>query len=419
MIDEDHRSLAQRLDLFHFQEEAPGMAFWHPNGLILYRILEQLAREELDVAGYSEVRTPQILRRPVWEASGHWQHFEQGMFRVLDQKLDAAVKPVSCPGHVYIAERRHPSYRDLPIRLAEFGVVHRDEPSGTLQGLLRLRQFTQDDGHVFCAFEQALDEVERFCRSVPPFYARFGFDSLELSLATRPADRAGDEALWDRSEAALEEVLKRLGWAHSVQPGGGAFYGPKLEFVLSDRLGRKWQCGTIQFDLVMPERFDLGFVDRGGERRRAVMLHRALYGSLERFLGVLLEHHGQALPAWLSPEQARILPVGEPHAAFAREVQAALRERGVRVGVDDRNESLSRRILDLHQALVPFALVVGNKEVAERSVALRSKPERSVALRSKGEQRGLGLDAALGELVAACRIPPRSAGQAALGHLAE
>ena len=404
MNDDDHRNLGQRLDLFHFQEEAPGMAFWHPNGLLVYRLLEQLAREELDDAGYAEVRTPQILRRPVWEASGHWQHFAEGMFRVHDQKLDAAIKPVSCPGHVYIAERKQPSYRDLPIRLAEFGVVHRDEPSGTLQGLLRLRQFTQDDGHVFCTFEQALDEVERFCRSVPPFYARFGFPSLELSFATRPADRAGDEALWDRAEAALADVLGRLGWPHAVQPGGGAFYGPKLEFVLQDRLGRRWQCGTIQFDLVMPERFDLGFIDKDGERKRPVMLHRALYGSLERFLGVLLEHHGQALPPWLAPEQVRILPVGEQQAAYAREVHAAARARGLRAHVDERNESLSRRILDRHQALVPFVLVVGRKEVAERSATLRAKDD----------QRQLGLDAALDELARACVIPPRGAAAGAV-----
>jgi threonyl-tRNA synthetase len=395
MIDDDHRSLAQRLDLFHFQEEAPGMVFWHKNGLILHRLLEEAARRELDREGYAEVRTPQILRRPVWEASGHWQHFEAGMFRVQDQKLDAAVKPVSCPGHVYIAERMHASYRDLPIRLAEFGVVHRDEPSGTLQGLLRLRQFTQDDGHIFCTFEQALDEVERFCRSLPPFYARFGFEQLGFSFATRPAQRAGDERLWDRAEAALGAVLERLGWPCRRQPGAGAFYGPKLEFVLKDRLGREWQCGTIQFDLVMPERFELGYIDRGGERERLVMLHRALYGSLERFLGILLEHHGAALPAWFAPEQFRVLPVASEHEPWAREVESRARAAGLRGSLDPSNQSLSRRIAEAHQAAVPFALVVGKKEVSERSVALRSRDG----------QRPLALEMALAELVRSCQPP--------------
>jgi threonyl-tRNA synthetase len=397
MMDDDHRSLAQRLDLFHFQEDAPGMVFWHPNGFVLYRLLERAAREELERHDYAEVRTPQILRRPVWEASGHWQHFAEGMFRVLDQKLEAAVKPVSCPGHVFIADRKRPSYRDLPIRLAEFGVVHRDEPSGTLQGLLRLRQFTQDDGHVFCTFEQALDEVERFCRSVPPFYAQFGFVELGLSLATRPAERAGDEALWDRAEAALHEVLRRLDWPYRLEPGGGAFYGPKLEFVLKDRLGRAWQCGTIQFDLVMPERFDLSYVESDGSRQRVVMLHRALYGSLERFLGILLEQHGAALPAWLAPEQVRVLPVSEDQLEWAKQVAQALRGAGLRVAIDARAESLSRRIAECHAAAVPFTAIVGNRELAERAVALRSK----------SGQRSLALDSAVEEVARACRAPER------------
>jgi len=261
MLDDgDHRNLAQRLDLFHFREEAPGMVFWHRNGLVLYRLLEDAARGHFERAGYAEVKTPQILRRSAWEASGHWEHFGPGMFQISDQEHEAAVKPVSCPGHLCLAERAHPSYRDLPLRLAEFGVVHRDEPGGTLHGLLRLRQFTQDDGHVFCSQDQAADEVERFCRSVPPFYRAFGFDDVGVVLSTRPEGRAGDEAAWDSAEGALRAVLDRLGWACSVQEGGGAFYGPKIEFSLTDRLGRSWQCGTIQFDLVMPARFGLRYV---------------------------------------------------------------------------------------------------------------------------------------------------------------
>lgn len=396
MLDEnDHRSLGQRLDLFHFQEEAPGMAFWHPNGYLLYRLLEDAVRSELVHSRYAEVRTPELLRRAVWEASGHFQHFPGGMFKLEDQSQEAALKPVSCPGHVYIAERRAPSYRDLPLRFAEFGTVHRDEPSGTLHGLLRLRQFTQDDGHVFCTPEQAPDEVERFCRSVPPFYAKFGFPELDLVLSTRPAERAGDDASWDRAEAALFEVVNRLGWKHSVQPGGGAFYGPKLEFVLRDRLGREWQCGTIQFDLVMPRRFELRYVDRHGGRSDLVMLHRALYGSLERFLGVLLEHHGAALPEWLAPEQLRLVPVKEDALPFVEELEGRFREAGLRVSVDARGESLARRIAEAHEAAVPFVGVVGAREVADRSVALRSRDG----------QRSLPIDQALSELAAKAANP--------------
>jgi threonyl-tRNA synthetase len=396
MLDEnDHRSLGQRLDLFHFQEEAPGMAFWHPNGFLLYRLLEDAVRFELAQACYAEVRTPQLLRRAVWDASGHWQHFSGAMFKLEDQSQAAALKPVSCPGHVYIAERRAPSYRDLPLRFAEFGSVHRDEPSGTLHGLMRLRQFTQDDGHVFCTREQAADEVERFCRSIPPFYARFGFPKLDLVLSTRPADRAGDDASWDRAEAALIEVVKRLGWEHSLAAGGGAFYGPKLEFVLKDRLGRQWQCGTIQFDLVMPRRFELRYVDRHGGRSELVMLHRAIYGSLERFLGVLLEHHGAALPEWLAPEQLRLLPLKTAELPFAEELERRFREAGLRVSLDRRTESLARRIAEAHEAAVPFVGVVGGREVSERSLALRARDG----------QRSLPVDRAIAELAARTANP--------------
>lgn len=379
MLEEnDHRKIAQRLDLLHLQEEAPGMVFWHPRGLVVYRLLEHAARAHCQAQGYLEVKTPQILRKPIWQASGHWQHFGAGMFRVEDEKQEAAVKPVSCPGHIQIVNSRPPSYRELPIRLSELGVVHRDEPSGTLHGLLRLRQFTQDDGHVFCTDEQAEAEVERFCRALPKFYAAFGFDRISLALSTRPNDRAGSDAQWDRAEAALEAVLKRIGVPYALQPGAGAFYGPKLELLLRDRAGREWQCGTIQFDLVMPERFDVRYVDASGERKRAVMLHRALYGSLERFLGILLEHYGAALPAWLAPEQVVIIPVAEPHAAWAHEVAAAFRGEALRVRVDAREESLARRIAEAHHAAVPFVAVVGAREAAARSVAMRCGQEQHV-----------------------------------------
>ena len=378
MEDNDHRKIAQRLDLLHLHEDAPGMVFWHPRGLVLYRLLEHAARACCEAQGYLEVKTPQILRKPIWQASGHWQHFGHGMFRVEDQSVEAAVKPVSCPGHIQIVNNRLPSYRELPIRLAELGVVHRDEPSGTLHGLLRLRQFTQDDGHVFCTDDQAEAEVERFCRALPKFYAAFGFDQLSIALSTRPAERAGSDAQWDRAESALAAVLKRLDVPYALQPGAGAFYGPKLELLLADRAGRQWQCGTIQFDLVMPERFDVRYVDASGERKRAVMLHRALYGSLERFLGMLLEHYGAALPAWLAPEQVVVIPVAEAHGAWAREVSGALAAVGLRARRDAREESLARRIAEAHQAAVPFVVVVGARELAAGTIAMRAGNEQHV-----------------------------------------
>lgn len=390
--DHDHRKLAQRLDLFHFQEEAPGMVFWHPKGLCLYRLLEDAAREQLVAHGYAEVKTPQLIRRPIWEASGHWEHFQAGMFRVQDEAWDAAIKPVSCPGHIQIVDRRAPSYRELPIRLSEFGIVHRDEPSGTLHGLMRLRQFTQDDGHVFCSEDQAEIEVERFCRAVGPFYARFGFDRLSVALSTRPEDRAGDDREWDRAEAALERVLGRVGEPFELQPGAGAFYGPKLEFSLQDRAGRAWQCATIQYDLVMPRRFDLRYVDKAGERQPLMMLHRALYGSLERFLGILLEHHGALLPAWLAPIQVAILPVAAEHARWAAQVKQRLCAAGLRVRLDDASESLGRRVAEAHHDGVPLVAVVGTREVESGGVMLRDP----------AGQRPLGLDAAIDWLTQRC-----------------
>lgn len=369
----DHRSLGKRLELFHFQEEAPGMAFWHPNGRLLYRLLEDFARRHVQASGYREVSTPQILRKSVWEKSGHWDHFRDAMFEVLDQGIEAAVKPVSCPGHIQILQSKRISHRDLPVRLAEFGLVHRDEQKGALHGLLRLRQFTQDDGHIFCRPDQAEEEVERFCRSVPPFYAAFGFTDLAVAFSTRPADRAGGDAGWDESEGALKAVLTKLCIPHSVQPGSGAFYGPKLEFILKDRQGREWQCGTIQFDLVMPVSFGLHYFDVEGVKRPLVLLHRAMYGSLERFLGVLLEHHGPFLPPWLAPMQARLLPVAERHGPWADLVLAALRENGVRCDSAGPEETLAKRIALAQQDAVPYVAVVGDREVAAGMVSIRSR----------------------------------------------
>ncbi|MEZ4382606.1 MAG: threonine--tRNA ligase [Nannocystaceae bacterium] len=393
---DDHRSLGRRLDLFHFREHAPGMVFWHPDGFDLHRRLQGAARAMLRAQGYREVATPQLLRAPVWEASGHWSHFAGGMIKVAGDGPPAALKPVSCPGHLYIFDRRAPSYRDLPLRLAEFGVVHRDEPSGTLHGLLRLRQFTQDDGHILCERpSQAEAEIERFCAALPRFYRAFGFADVEVALATRPADRIGDDALWDRSEAALARALDAIGQPYAVHPGDGAFYGPKIEFTLIDRAGRPWQCGTIQFDFHMPRAFNVRYVDRDGARQLPVMLHRALFGSVERFLGILLEHHRGRLPAWLAPTQVAVLPLSiEGQGAAAEALAAELAAAGLRARVDD-DGSLARRIRRCHDDGVPLQLILGKRELAAGSVTLRDADG----------QRSLPRDAILAALGELCRAP--------------
>jgi threonyl-tRNA synthetase len=414
----DHRDVGRRLDLFHLQEEAKGMVFWHPAGWVLYRQLEEAARRQVAAQGYREVRTPQLIDERVWQLSGHWQHFRGDMF-VYEGGGDgdaAALKPVSCPGHIQLVARAAPSYRDLPIRLSEMGLCHRREASGALSGLFRLRQFTQDDGHIFCAEEQVAGEVARFCAGLRGFYPAFGFDEARVHLSTRPASRAGDDAMWDRAEALLAEGARAAGLDCEPSPGGGAFYGPKLEWVLRDRRGRSWQCGTIQVDMVMPERFDLA---AGGRGVRPVLLHRALYGSIERFMAVLLEHHGVALPAWLAPEQVRVLPVcggaggeggdGERDRAAdaAAEVLAGLGQLGLRASLRDDSATLSRRVRDAHEQGVPYVLVVGAREAARGSVNLRvmrgAGPARSA--RPAREARELPVAAALAELEEACRPP--------------
>ncbi|NOJ78377.1 threonine--tRNA ligase [Myxococcus xanthus] len=398
MLDEhDHRALGQRLDLFHLQEEAPGMVFWHPRGLVLYRLLEEHVRQRMRREGYQEVRTPQLYAQPLWERSGHWDNFRENMFLVEDGARHLGVKPVSCPGHIELVQRMAPSYRDLPLRLGEFGLVHRAEPGGALHGLFRLRQFTQDDGHIFCAEPQVVPEVVRFARSLKDFYAGFGFDDVQVAFSGRPASRAGRDELWDKAESWLLLAAKEAGLQCHMQPGEGAFYGPKLEFVLKDRLGRAWQCGTIQLDLVLPERFDLHYVDASGARVRPVMLHRALLGSLERFIGVMLEHHGGALPPWLAPQQVVVAAVGEGAGDYAERFAAKLQEAGCRASVDRRGESLSRKVLDAHAAGVPWLVVAGAREVAAGNVRLRQRD---------GAQRDVPWEDAAAELVASCRPAP-------------
>lgn len=339
------------------------------------------------------MRTPQLLRQPIWEASGHWRHFRQNMFVLEDEGL--AAKPVSCPGHLEILRRRAPSYRDLPLRYAELGLVHRNEPSGTLHGLFRLRQFTQDDGHVFCSEQQLEQEVARFCASLVRLYAALEFRDVDVSFASRPDERAGSDEQWDRAEQLLQQAAKQAGLSPKLNPKGGAFYGPKLEFALPDRLGRSWQCGTIQLDLVLPSRFDVAYVAADGSRLAPVMLHRATLGSLERFLGVLLEHCAGQLPTWLAPEQARVLPIEPAQHDYARQVERELRGVGLRVEVDARNETLGRRVAEAHELAVPVCVVVGRREQAARSVSVRDKTG----------QRELALDIAIEQLGAEGRPP--------------
>lgn len=394
--DHDHRKLGQELDLFHFREEAPGMAFWHPRGLAVVQALEQASRDVCRHQGYEEIRTPQLLRREVWEASGHWQHFADAMFRAEDQKCDAALKPVSCPGFLLVQKRSLLSYRDLPLRRCELGVVHRDEASGVLHGLLRARQFVQDDGHVLCEPDQAEAEVLRFAEVVPRFYAAFGLGPPKLALSLRPQHRAGDDASWDHAEGVLRSAAERIGGPFALQPGAGAFYGPKLEWSLEDRHGRAWQCGTIQVDLVMPRRFDVRYVAASGERAHPVMLHRALFGSLERFLGMLLEHHGRWLPPWLAPMQAAILPIDDGQAPAARALHARVAAVGVRARVD-LDGSLAKRIALAHEMAIPLVIVLGEREVAAGQGALRVRGEA---------QRALPVEALVDELARRAARPP-------------
>lgn len=396
----DHRHIAQRLGLFHMQEEAPGMAFWHPRGWTVFRLIEDAVRRHMEREGFSEVRSPQILRQAVWEASGHWDHFRENMF-VLQEERVAALKPVSCPAHFHIMRRMSLSYRDLPVRIGELGLVHRNERSGVLHGLFRLRQFTQDDGHVFCAADQIGDEVRRFCEGLRRFYDAFGFSNMLVGFSTRPDDRAGTDDDWDRVERLLSEAAEGARLSPSLQPGEGAFYGPKLEFVLQDQLGRRWQCGTIQLDLVLADRFDVSYVASDGERRRPAILHRAVLGSLERFLGILLEQVDGALPGWLAPEQLTVLPIGDDQRVYAEEVLARARDAGLRAEVEV-DDSLSKRIRRAHERGVPHVFVVGDREVAATTVSWRSRPSSESPERSS---RTLPVAEALEGLTAACAPP--------------
>ncbi|MBY0281092.1 MAG: threonine--tRNA ligase [Alphaproteobacteria bacterium] len=367
----DHRRLGSELDLFHMQEEAPGSVFWHPKGWSIYKNLESFVRARLDRTGYVEVKTPQIVDRSLWEASGHWEKFRDGMFTVESEDKILAIKPMNCPCHVQIFKQGMKSYRDLPLRMAEFGSCHRNEPSGSLHGLMRVRAFTQDDAHIFCTPEQIVSETKAFCDLLQGIYKDFGFTDIRVKFSDRPEKRAGADEVWDLAEKSLIEAATAAGLDYTLNPGEGAFYGPKLEFVLKDTIGRDWQCGTLQVDFVLPERLDASYIGEDGKRHRPVMLHRAVLGSFERFIGVLIEHYAGKFPLWLAPVQAVIAPITDEAAPYAQELHDQLRGQGVRVQIDARNEKISYKIREHSLQKVPYILVVGKREAEEGTVAVR------------------------------------------------
>ena len=369
----DHRRIGREMDLFHMQEEATGSIFWHPKGWTLYRAAESYMRRRLEGASYQEVRTPQLVDRRLWEASGHWDNYKQHMFiaQVEDEETTLALKPMNCPCHVLIFRDRLRSYRELPLRMAEFGSCHRYEPSGALHGIMRVRAFTQDDAHIFCTEAQIADETVRFVELLSSVYRDFGFDSFRVKFSDRPASRAGSDEIWDRAEGALKQACATAGVDYELNPGEGAFYGPKLEFVLRDAIGRDWQCGTLQVDFVMPERLDASYVSEDSSRQRPVMLHRAILGSFERFLGILIEQYAGRFPLWLAPQQVVVASIVSDAAPYAEEVAGLLRARGVNARADARNEKINAKVREHSLAHVPVLLVVGRREAGQRTVAMR------------------------------------------------
>jgi threonyl-tRNA synthetase len=395
----DHRRLGRELGLFHLQEEAAGSVFWHPRGWTLYRTIESYIRGRLERAGYVEVHTPQLVDRSLWEASGHWEKFRQHMFTVADADGDRvlAVKPMSCPCHVLIFRQGLHSYRDLPLRMAEFGACHRNEPSGALHGIMRVRAFTQDDAHIFCTEDQITAESIAFCDLLQSVYRDFGFDDVTVKFSDRPENRAGSNAVWDRAEAALRDACEAADLRYSLNPGEGAFYGPKLEFVLRDALGREWQCGTLQVDFVLPERLDAHYIGEDGQRHRPVMLHRAILGSLERFIAILIEQHAGRFPLWLAPVQVRVLTITEDADDYARTVTAALNAAGLRAEADLANEKINYKVREHSLAKIPVLAVVGRREAETGTLALRRLGGK--------EQEVLALEEAIARLKAEAAVP--------------
>jgi threonyl-tRNA synthetase len=397
----DHRRLGRELDLFHQQEEAVGSVFWHPKGWTLYRVIERYLRGRLEADGYVEVKTPQLLDRSLWEASGHWEKFRQNMFTVKDEdeghERILALKPMNCPGAVQIFRQGLKSYRDLPLRLGEFGSCHRNEPSGALHGIMRVRAFTQDDGHIFCTEDQITAESIKFCDLLRSVYKDFGFEDVMVKFSDRPPVRAGSDQTWDKAEAALRHATEAAGLPYTLNPGEGAFYGPKLEFILRDAIGRDWQCGTLQVDFVLPERLDASYIGEDGQRHRPVMLHRAILGSMERFIAILIEQYSGRFPLWLAPVQATVLTITSDADPYAREVAEVAAAAGLRVEADLRNEKITYKVREHSLAKVPVLLVVGKREAETRSVAIRRLGGK--------EQEILALDEAVARLKAEAAPP--------------
>jgi threonyl-tRNA synthetase len=397
----DHRRLGRELDLFHQQEEAVGAVFWHPKGWVLYRAIENYLRRRLEKSGYVEVKTPQLIDRSLWEASGHWEKFRQNMFTVRDEdegkERILAIKPMNCPAHVQIFRQHLHSYRELPLRMAEFGSCHRNEPSGALHGIMRVRAFTQDDAHLFCTEEQVTSESVAFCKLLLSVYRDFGFADVTVKFSDRPPLRAGSDEVWDRAEAALKRAVEAAGLAYVLNPGEGAFYGPKLEFVLRDAIGRDWQCGTLQVDYILPDRLDASYIGEDGQRHRPVMLHRAIFGSMERFIAILIEHYAGRFPLWLAPVQATVVTITSDADAYAERVRSACAEAGLRVEADLRNEKITYKIREHSLAKIPALLVVGKREAEQGTVALRRLGGK--------DQEILALDEAVARLKEEAAVP--------------
>ena len=369
----DHRKLGRELDLFHIDDHAPGLVFWHPHGWTLWQMVEQYMRLVYRDNGYLEVKAPQILDKTLWEKTGHWDKYRENMFTTESEKRDYALKPMNCPGHILIFNQGIKSYRELPLRYGEFGQCHRNEPTGGLHGIMRVRGFTQDDGHIFCTEAQILDECVAYTSLLQKVYKDFGFNDIIYKIATRPAQRIGSDESWDRAEDALMQSLKASGCDYIISPGDGAFYGPKIEYTLKDAIGRQWQCGTIQVDFSMPERLGAEYVGEDGARHRPVMLHRAIVGSLERFIGILIEQHAGALPVWLAPEQVMVLNITDAQAEYALDVVKKLKNQGFRVSKDLRNEKITYKIREHTMQKLPYILVMGDKEMAAGTVAVRAR----------------------------------------------
>lgn len=369
----DHRRIGKAQELFHLQEEAPGMVFWHPNGWQLWQIIEQYMRERQKEEGYLEIKTPMVVDRSLWEKSGHWESYRENMFTTASENRDYAVKPMNCPCHVQVFNHGLHSYRDLPLRLAEFGSCHRNEPSGALHGIMRVRGFVQDDAHIFCRIDQVVSEVENFHRFAMSVYDRFGFENIAIKLSLRPEERAGSDEVWDKAEEGLRVALSAAGVEWEELPGEGAFYGPKVEYHIKDAIGRSWQVGTIQLDFVLPERLDAEFVDEDNTRKRPVMLHRAILGSFERFIGILIEHHAGSFPFWLAPVQAFVAGITSHQDDYVKEIEAKLKKANIRTKIDLRNEKIGYKIREATIGRIPYLLVVGKREAEEGLVSVRTR----------------------------------------------